>query len=141
MVAVQNGYSRWLTTWSYQAHIIGPRAGARYPLSHQKPRFRRGVAEPTARAGVRLVTFTRTALVASKILFFSLDIFSRRYFAVLPQFELSSPSPIVWSRWYRHVNTIATQQCMTSPCITPQQLRHPTGSLLQLEIGAMFCVR
>jgi hypothetical protein len=42
---------------------------------------------------------------------------------------------------YRHVNTTATQQYTTSPCITPQQLRHPTGSLLQLGTAAMFCER
>ena len=39
------------------------------------------------------------------------------------------------------LRTTATQKYTTSPCITPQQLRHPTCSSLQFGTGAMFCVR
>jgi hypothetical protein len=46
-----------------------------------------------------------------------------------------------WAIGHCHVNTTATQKYKTSPFITLQQLRHPTGSLLQLGTGAMFCVR
>jgi hypothetical protein len=40
-----------------------------------------------------------------------------------------------------YIATTATQQYTATPFITPQQSRHPTGSLLQLGTGAMFFVR
>jgi hypothetical protein len=53
---------------------------------------------------------------------------------VLPFFAKLPP-------WLCHINTTATQKCSALPCITPQQLRHPTCSSLQFGTCAMFCVR